>query len=226
MKTVQEHLKSCDRKSVIEAYFYAYLGCIAKEREDQSIKEIKQEYSEKLNKLIDTLTSVEPLHSEEEMIFLVTHCAPEDAGDIRNILIRREDINKEFATPYGYELDSFEEVAGYYIADTYLTQYYLNDMLAEILFETSLTGFEHENLERITNKIDAAIKEIEFFKDNPKYFITHEELKDRLETNLDVEFERRDSAEEEAMRDLIRHIAKYNVKCQQIELAKLRKLLG
>ena len=61
---------------------------------------------------------------------------------------------------------------GYFVADTYLTQYEIDNLLVDFLHETSWTGFNHEDLERILNDLDESIKEEEEHKDDPKKFTT------------------------------------------------------
>lgn len=78
---------------------------------------------------------------------------------------------------------------GYFVADTYLTQYEIDNLLVDFLHETSWTGFNHEDLERILNDLDESIKEEEEHKDDPNYYICKaielQKLKNLL-TNNDI----------------------------------------
>ena len=126
---------------------------------------------------------------------------------------------------YGYEFVPFEKAVTYYVADTYLTQYELNELLAEFLYEISWTGYEQEHLEETLASLDRSIEETKRHKNDPDYFMSHEEFIRRLEESLGIELEKTDPEQEEAWHEVIKHVSEYNVKCQKIEIAKLKKLL-
>lgn len=58
MKTMQQHLKECDREAVIDLYFYYYLfdtDLIDPKYEDVTIGYLKERMRNKVNGLIDRL---------------------------------------------------------------------------------------------------------------------------------------------------------------------------
>lgn len=227
MRIIQEYLKECDRKSVFDSFWYKYQNCFLRLADpNKTLKEIRGRYEQKVNELINKLILLAPVFDEERMIFLAIHCVPEtDGEDIRYILIRESDIGKEWAMPYGYSFTPFEEAISYYVADTYLTQLELTNLLAEFLFEVSFTGFDQEHLQETLNSIDESAREADEHRDDPDYFITHEEFIARLEDEFDIEFEKKDPQQEEAWKEWMHQAADYNQKCQQIEIAKLADLL-
>ena len=45
---------------------------------------------------------------------------------------------------------------GYWIADTEMTQYYLDDLMVEIMWDASFWGIEQEHLARAQKELDEA----------------------------------------------------------------------
>ena len=111
------------------------------------------------------------------------------------------------------------------MADTYLTQYEINDLLVDFLYESSWTGFEHEELEDMIKDLEERSKEADEHKDDPNYFMSSEELLKRLEKEGNFEFEKKDAKQEEAYKKLVKHIIEYDRTCRVIELQKLKDKL-
>lgn len=62
------------------------------------------------------------------------------------------------SSSYGIEYTKQEEILGYYVADTDLTQYYLLDVMVEILWNASFFGIKQENLEDAKQELEKAAK--------------------------------------------------------------------
>lgn len=52
------------------------------------------------------------------------------------------------ALNYGIEYTPQEEIMGYWVADTEMTQYYLNDLMVEIMWDASFFGVEQQKVAR------------------------------------------------------------------------------
>ena len=226
MRTIQEYLKECDRESIIKDFIFQYafspMEMMSENCRNITIGQITDYYKENLNKLIDRLISTEPKLDDDRWILLAHHSAEDECGDMVYCLYKESDIYKdEFPVSYGYEFSPFEEVVGFYVADTYLTQYEINSLIADFLHEVSWTGFEQEELEEKVENIIQSAEDAELHKDDPDYFITHEELMKRMEERFGIEFERKDPVQEEAWYKFIRHQKEYNEVCQKVEIEKL-----
>ena len=126
---------------------------------------------------------------------------------------------------YAYEFSAFEDVVGYYVADTYLTQYEIDNLLVDFLHESSWTGFNHEDLDKIISDLEESTKEAEEHKDDPNYYTTAEEFFKQMEEEHGFEFEKKDEKQEEANDIFFKHLIDYNKKCKVIELQKLKDLI-
>lgn len=234
MKIIQEYLKKCDRKAIINMYIYKYVfnyELMNQKYKDITCGEIRKKVTKLLNDYIDKLISIKPLLDKEETWILVTTHSYDTFSDedIQHLLIKKSDLlNKsdlENVESYAYELSSFEDVVGYFVADTYLTQYEIDNLLVDFLHETSWTGFNHEDLERILNDLDESIKEEEEHKDDPNYYISAEDFMKKIEEEHGFKFEKKDEKQEKAHDEFLKHLIDYNNICKAIELQKLKNLL-
>lgn len=231
MKTIQEYLKECNRKDVINSYIYKYVfnnELMNKKYKNVTCGEIIKKYTDKLNSYIDKLIRMEPKQDNSDIWILVTTHVSENLyhDDIEHLLIKKSDLfsNKkiEDIESFSYTLTDFEEILSFYVADTYLTQYNITDLIADFLYESSWTGFNHEVLKKEINRLQESINEIENEKNR---LIPAEEFFNELEEKYGFEFERKDKKQEEAYHKYLEHCNKYNKKCKKIELEKLKKEL-
>ncbi len=233
MKTIQEYLKNCNRKEIIDMYIYKYAftsELIEKKYENITCGEIKKKYTEILNKYIDKLISIEPNVDDEEIwILLSIHAYGEFDDNIQHLLIKKSDLlskdDIESVESYAYNLSPFEEILMFYVADTYLTQYEINDLLVDFLYESSWTGFEHENLNQIIEDLEESLREVDENKANSKSLYSTEEIFKQLEEKYDFEFEKKDEKQEKAYEKFLKNLMEYNKICKNIELKKLKDLL-
>ena len=80
------------------------------------------------------------------------------------------------APNYGIEYTPQEEIMGYWVADTEMTQYYLNDLMIEILWDASFFGVKQEKLPEAVKELEAADKEID--EGLEESFSSYEEFED------------------------------------------------
>jgi len=218
METIQEKLRHCDREAVIGLFIHKYVLssplCLLEMR-DMTIDEITEYYHFEINGLIDRIINAD-IKPNGDFVFIVIHCCELDGEDIWVQLIKTSDLDRDgFKVSYGYSLESYEVTAGYPVADTCLTDFYIDDLLAEYLHEVSLTGFQQERLQKVIDRIDKAINE-------PGKTYTHEEVIEKLK-GFGYETEEPDPEQQKAYRKLMAEIGEYNERCQEIELEKLRR---
>ena len=237
MKTIQEHLKNCNREEIINDYIFTYgfdYQLMDKKYDNITCGEIKKRIRENINEYLDNVIKMTPKPDPEghEMILLSYHTSETEAlSDIRHILVKKEDVlneeNLEFITPYGYEFTPLDETCGFFVADNYLTQYEINSLIVNFIFETTFTGWKQEHVEETLKSFDESAKEYEENKDNDEWIESHswENLSKDLEKNLNIEFEKKDPKQEEYHQTFIKQSAEYNNKCMRLEIKKLKKLL-
>ena len=227
--TVKDALLKCDRKKIAELYLNKYgwlLGSVLEVDDEVTFGKYRDRIKKNVIDLIDRLCKMTPKPPEEELIFLAVHSVDDAFGDNISInLYRKKELleEKEHYACYGYEFVPFEVTLDYEIANTYLTRYWLDDLLVEYLYEVSWTGWEQQHLEDELETLRERAQETEEHKDDPEYSISSEEFTEKLEEELGAELERPDPKQEEAWREFIRYQLDYCRTCERIEIEKWRK---
>lgn len=212
-------------------YKYAFNSeLIDKKYESITCGEIIKKYTKTLNDYIDKLIAIKPnVDNEEIWILLSTHSYGEFNDNIQHLLIKKSDLlsknDLDSVESYAYNLSPFEEILGYYVADTYLTQYEINDLLVDFLYESSWTGFEHENLNQIVEDLEESLREVDENKENSKSLYSAEEVFKQLEEEYGFESEKKDAKQEIAYEKFLKNLIEYEKECKNIELKKLKDLL-
>lgn len=238
VKTIQYYLKKCNRKEIINSYIYEYgfnYELMKEEYRNITFGQFIDKYTEELNKYIDKLISIEPKFDEETLILLTIHAYSRfNDNDIQHLLIKKSELLNETdlknVGSYGYELTDFDEIVGFYVADTYLTQYEIDALLVDFLHESSYTGFNHEDLNKMQSKLEKTMKEIEEnekeSKDELDFYNIVEEFLKQKEEELGYEFEKKDDSQEKAHNIFLKQLIDYNNTSKAIELQKLKELIG
>lgn len=89
------------------------------------------QYKEDLSRYIDRLVNIKQRPEDDATwILMAVHSSETDLGDICFILVKQSEVmdeEPERVTPYAYELIPHEAGVGFLVADTYLTQYYIDE---------------------------------------------------------------------------------------------------
>lgn len=226
MKTIQEYLKTCNKDNIAQIFFSNYIlgdDITLLELKNITISEIEAGIYNKVKELIERLINTNPSVDDPHILLAVHSTEP---TDIRAMLVNQQEVlEDEDAASYSYEFCEFEEVVGYYVADTYLTQHYIEEVIADFLFHVSVTGFDHEHLQSSIERIEASLRECQEHQDDPDYFFSHEEVIKHLEEQLGIKPEEKDPKQEEAKNQYTIAKAKYDSTCKKIEIEKLRSEL-
>ena len=229
MKTIQDYLRECNRDEVIGAYLYNYAfdsSLLDKDCKDVVVGELIDSIKSNLNYFIDKLISIEPRHGDDEMVFFAAYQMALDKNEVNFMLVKKDEICQEgWSTPYSFILTPFEEAVSFYVADTYLTQYHINDLLSFFLFEISFFGYEQEDVDKIADELNESVKEVEEHIDDDSYFTSFADFKKKMEDDFGFEFEKEDPDQKAAELELNKKIIEYNEYCQRLEINKLKKLL-
>ena len=227
MKTIQEHLRECNREEIINSYIYDNLfssDLLDQRYEETTIGELKEEMRYQLNKLIDRLIKIKPKETDDPGILMVVHAYDWncDSKDIATILVYRSEVERGYVTlhDHAYCLETHEEMAGYYVSDTYLTRYYLTDLIKDFIMEAMVFGSEQEERPAMIKKLEEADENI---KAGKTYSI--EELSRLLYEELGIEEEIKDSRQDEAEKKLLKEKVEYNFLCREIEIKRLKEYI-
>ena len=235
MKTIQEYFREADKEEIIRSYLYEHPIEIKSEKEyegmqDLTIGELWDTAYSKLAELIDRIENVETEPADDEYIFFAHHQSDflSDSDDIGFSLVKKSEVLDPDAKTqrYDYDLVPVEETAGYLVADTYLTQLEIETLLIDYLYESSFLDYDQEEIDEVLDDLRETEEEFEKHKDDEDYFITAEEVFARMEEELGFIPEKRDEKEENEYNKLSEASKEYNHKAFDIELEKVKKLLG
>ena len=163
MKTVQEWIRETDIDKLADAYFYEYP--IEYERyinSEKKVSEIKDAYRKRFYEFIEQLKSIEPkaLSDDERGIFFCHKAYGKDMKNPETVLcIESEFLKCDKPQTYSWILTDFDEIMGYYIAETETTIKNINDALAQIIYEMTFFGYSQEDIEKGRLELEEAEKE-------------------------------------------------------------------
>ena len=163
MKTVHEWIKEIDIDKLADTYFYKYP--IEYERYikyDKTVAEIKDAYRKRFYEFIEQLKSIQPkvLSDDERGIFFCHKACGSDMKKPETVLCIESDILKcDNPQTYSWILTDFDEIMGYYIAETESTIKSINDVLAQIIYEMTFFGYSQEDIEKGRLELEEAAKE-------------------------------------------------------------------
>ena len=163
MKTVQETLREMDKEELMQKFFWEHPSQVDSFDDELTIAEAKERANEVIKKYIERLENMTITPNNKQMIFymyeyLSSHHLKQNRGLSTLSDLREKGVE---APNYGIEYTTQEEIMGYWIADTEMTQYYLDDLMVEIMWDASFFGIEQEHLVQAQKELDEASKEID-----------------------------------------------------------------
>lgn len=166
MYNVQHYFQILDKEKLIQTYMCEHPIEFWRLPPDSNltIAEINEKAKNVLGNYIDRLRAIEPCKSEDrESVFYVYKAIGESGFDEPCFgLVYLDELVKNIdeTRDYSYIFVKQEEIAGYLIADNERTQYFIYELMADIMFEASFFGFEQEDMEEEKEKLDKAMKEV------------------------------------------------------------------
>ena len=231
MKTVQEYLRNADREALLNslAYDEIYNSNLLLELKDLTITEIKYAYKKDMNAFIDNLLNMKVEPSDHKVLYLSNICP--DIGrnsyqDKELKLIDLNEIRKDInASSYAFEFTPWEEALGYLVADTKLTQDYINELLVQFIQEISFFGTDREGHQKEVDKvfadIEESMKEIEEGRT-----LTSEEVFEKLRKERGRPIKEKDPVQERYEHEYLTAKFKYNRYCTWRERSRILTSLG
>ena len=178
MKTVQETLREMDKEELMQKFFWEHPSQVDSFDDELTIAEAKERANEIIKKYIERLKNITVKPNDKQMIFYMYEYLGSYKLDQNRGLSTLSDLREKGveAPNYGIEYTPQEEIMGYWIADTEMTQYYLDDLMVEIMWDASFFGIEQEHLARAQKELDEASKEID--EGLEESFNSYEEFED------------------------------------------------
>lgn len=225
MRTIQEVLRTYNRKLIVDEYIFTYGPHLWDMPDDCNLfpREIKERIKKNIDKTIDHILNATPIPNEKDVLYAY-HCVP--GKDLNDVAFSLTDITEEWGEMgpknYSFILAQTEEIAGYHVSDAYTTQYYLTELLTWFIHEASFFGWEREDVEKeaeiLQQRMDDSEEEYESFS-------VEDIINNCLEDGEDWVPELRDEKEEEDEFAVTRKIWEFNKSCQRKEIKECLRLL-
>lgn len=226
MKTVQEWLKEVDEEKLVDTYFsrfpidYEDIFIYEKEATQLPLKTIRERLRAALVGFIRRLKKLTPGVGRSE-VFFATKVYQEGHSRIETMMCDVDELlTQKCPERYDWSLMDFEDVMGYWVADTELTQENIYDVLACILKELSFFGYTREEHEEGRERLNTIWKDAEAERQAGEYY-----TQDEMREWLGWEPEKADPEAEERERKIFAEEIKYGRFCFKREVAAVRELL-
>lgn len=226
MKTVQETLREMDKEELMRQFFYEHPSKLDNFDDDLTIAQAKERANKVIGKYIERLETMEVKPNDRQMIFYMYEYLGSYKLDQNRGLCTVADLQEKGieAPNYGIEYTPQEEIMGYWVADTEMTQYYLNDLIVEIIWDASFFGVKQEKLPEAIKELAEADKEID--EGLEESFNSYEEFEDFLygDEPRPPKLSKKDSAEKQKIIQEVNHLhEKFNHHLQQKEIDQILK---
>ena len=165
MKTVKDYLNEIDANRLVSTFIYNYPSDEVDllQYKKMTIEDYRNNEEKALHAFIDRLKNMEPVKPEDDDMHIFFAYRSEGDGDDGigfGMVIGKDLIEKGTdANTYFCMFTKQEEIVGYYVAETDLTQHNIYDLLAFIMRESSSFGFKQERLEKTIQELEDAIDE-------------------------------------------------------------------
>ena len=228
MKTVQETLREMDKEELMRQFLYKHPSKLENFDDDMTIVQAKKRAKEVITKYIERLENMAVKPNDEQMIFyMYEYLSSYNLKQNRGLSTLGDLREKGVEAPnYGIEYTPQEETMGYWIADTEMTQYYLNDLMVEILWDASFFGVEQEKLPEANKELEEANKEID--EGLEESFSSYEEFEDFLygDDPRPPKLSNEDETERSRIAEKVNQLHRdFNKHLQQKEIDKILKEL-
>lgn len=228
MRTVQEILRELDVDKLIDEYLYKdpidYESFANKENGSWEINEVRSRCHNRIREFIERLKTLQitPPEDGHTSIFLTYNHIKDGFDEPMFDLIHLDELmgNAERIEGYAYEFQHQSEIVGYLVAETELTEHYIYELMADVLFEASFFGYEEEHLEEERQSLDKAIKEMEDIKAGKAEGRMH-----TIEDLLGDHFDPEDDTEKDLRQKAYEASHKYSEYSRNRELEKVKEMV-
>ena len=211
MKTVKDYICSLDADELVRTYFekrckkiweyyrdFQFDEDIDEKYKKMSLPEFVETQIKLLREYVEYLKGVEITASEDgkQGIIYAYSCLDDwFSGGVCTELVHMDELvaDPEKCDNYGYEFCEFSEILGYLVADNKFTQGNIYEVIADVLWEASWTGYRQEHLQEELDSLR------EFENANPDDMTSYESPDEMFEDLLGGDYmkELRESKPEE-----------------------------
>ena len=186
MKQIQAYIREMDKERLVDEYLYLYpiKYLFHKDSKKLTPAQINMDTRAEVAGYIDELASMEITHNKEKRIVI----GYESVGRLETeavahaIVDMKELIDKGGAAENRtYLCEELSEVMGYYVAENEFTQAYIYEIVARIIYNMSLPGYDQENLRKAVldiydRKDESFMKKLKIFHESEGKYFSKEEL--------------------------------------------------
>lgn len=227
MRTIQEYFRDLDMEKLIETYLTEYpINYKDFRNKDMSISQIEERVNKKLHDFIERMKAITVENRKDSFrgILYVHRCIKDGLNDQSYCLadiaeILSGDIKE---TDYGYDILPQAEIMGFLVAETEMTQRYIYELAANVMYEASFFGFEEEDKQEVVEELKKSTEEI---KSGTTKYHTWEEFKKEL-SDIGCDFDEESSDETELHNKVVRASYDYSKYSAMKELNKIREMLN
>ena len=196
MKTVKDYICSLDADELVRTYFekrckkiweyyrdFQFDEDIDEKYKKMSLPEFVETQIKLLREYVEYLKGVEIAASEDgkQGIIYAYSCLDDwFSGSVCTELVHMDELmaDPEKCENYGYEFCEFSEILRYLVADNKFTQGNIYEVIADVLWEASWTGYRQEHLQ---DELDSLR---EFENANPDDMTSYESVDEMFEDLL------------------------------------------
>ena len=196
MKTVKDYICSLDADELVRTYFekrckkiweyyrdFQFDEDIDEKYKKMSLPEFVEVQIKLLREYVEYLKGIEIAASEDgkQGIIYAYSCLDDwFSGSVCTELVHMDELvaDPEKCENYGYEFCEFSEILGYLVADNKFTQGNIYEVIADVLWEASWTGYRQEHLQEELDSLR------EFENANPDDMTSYESVDEMFEDLL------------------------------------------
>lgn len=227
MRTIQEYFCELDKKKIIETYLEEYPISYRNFRnKNTTISQIEERVNKILCGFIERMKTINVENRKDSFrgIFYVHRSIKDEHKDQSYCLANISEILsgdiKE--TDYGYYALSQAEIMGFLVAETEMTQRYIYELAASVMYGASFFGFEQEDKQEVEEKLKKSAEKI---KSGTGNYYTLEEFKKRF-SDIGCDFDEESPDETELRNKVIKASYDYRKHSAMNELDKIREMLS
>lgn len=156
MKTIQEHLRELDHEKLIEQYLDKYpmvLADLYESHPEWTVESVRTKCLQTLREYLHKLCTIKTELDENghHGILYAHRCIVQYGWEdplVFDMMIQEELLVQGFcAEDYAYDFSEQNQIMGYYVAETPLTQKYLYKLAANVMWEASWCGYLDQDID-------------------------------------------------------------------------------
>ena len=152
MKTVQQIIKSIDRRTLLQAYLAIdkpKINVMETETMDEKMyREIKDDYKDAWNRFVESIITLMVKSNEFGKRGIILGFQDVHHSVSHDLFLEDEVLKYGVeADAYGYSLEEWETIPGYCVAPTRYTKKHIYEIMAQVLYNVSFWGYTKERVD-------------------------------------------------------------------------------